>query len=411
MKYFVLFMTIFMCLILSACSRELENEFFDNNREIEADDIEADDILEVTSENDSSEEEASFSYLTWDSKNDNGIVLIDLMTSEEINALTLDEGTLILNILNSTNGYHAILVGILDEDDTWDFFSNEGIQFAYWVLDNELNVIEELFITNESLLSNWFTLFSSSDTVFLDDQLVIYYVENRRGIFSSNWTDENQYLRSYNIHTGATGIIFEIEDVDLVLEEIRKIDSDMFFFVGSRMSSQTGVHFGFIDLAAENLIIYNENFNRGELNFSGDHIIFAEGLDSTGIIPGQPNTTMEVERGEVIILNINTQNQYHIQLPGVESIWATLSLDGRYIVTIDDTFTFLKKYDIETGVLISEQEVNIEGETFLGIMVLPNDGYYKLLSHDLIADTVIDDITHQEIMEYREIVRIDGELE
>lgn len=409
-KYSVMLITIFTCLIVTACTVEekeilneiaygngQENKYIDNN--------------EV-------QESLTFDpYLIWNLEEENSVVLVDKASDERLQILTFDATELeIIDIFNSNSGDFALFVGIplseseIENGNFFDFISNFGDDVKYLILDDKLNVIDELFITDEYLLRNWFTLALTSDTAFVDGQLMIYYVEERFWGMAL-WEGGNPMLRRYNLHTGETDVLFENLDETLIVQAIRKIDDDIFFFVVFQSADNPNLQFGFIDLEYENKTLYHKLFNHdnGNLVFSGNHVLFAEGPDPNYLIPGQFDSFV-LARGEVLIVNTETRAQHTIPLPGMESFWATLSIGGEYIASIDDTFTYFRKYDINTGNLVFEQEVSIEGAIFGGITVRSN-GDYELLSTTLLVDIVIDGETHQEIAEYREVVRMSEVLE
>lgn len=86
-------------------------------------------------------------------------------------------------------------------------------------------------------------------------------------------------------------------------------------------------------------------------------------------------------RGEVIIFNVETGVSQLISLDGVESHWAMPSLDGRYIVTIDPTFSYFRKYEISTGNLVIEYAIHIQGDRVQNIVELPDGNFGIRLSN------------------------------
>ena len=401
-KYFSILTIGFVCCMLIACTSREESEMPETDSEIAYENSEQETV-------DSQE-----LYLIWNDEIDNSVVLIDAISNERLLILTLDDEWEIIDIFNSNDGYFALFVAIpiseedVNDENIFDFFSNFGDYVKYLILDEELNVIDELFITDERLLSNWFTIARTSYTTFVDGQLMIYYVEDQLNFFALRDSDDNA-LRRYNLHTGTIDILFEIPYENLFIRAIRKIDNETVFFVFNQ-SVDADAKFGFLDLTTEELNTFNESFDwagwQDQFPFSGNHVLFNEAPDPNYLVPGQADNFV-LARGEVLIINVETRQRHFVGLPGLESMHATLSLDGQYIVTIDDAFTFFRKYDVITGSLIFEQEVNIEGESFRGIVVLPT-GDYELLSSTLLVDIVIDGIYHQEIAEYREIVRMNN---
>ena len=398
MKKNIRYILIFTCFLFISCTAE-ESEFSTLN-----DQVETEYSTEYNNEEQLMENAEIIPYLIHDLENRNIIKLVDLLSNEELYTFALNENIIILDIFNSEGT--SVVFAWISSDDEWNVFDNVSDRVKFLIFDDELNLIGEFFITDSELTKNWFTLTSTNDIVFTGDSLSIYYLEDRMWTASSS---EQQTLYRYDVFTGETHPLFEITDENLIINALRKIDEDVLFFNANRDGDQLNMYFGFINLETEEKTIHYETFNRGGFVYSGNHILFTEAPDPNRLVPGQISTFI-LSRSEIIVINTETMIQYTIPLSGLESMWATLSWDGSKIVTINDEFTVFRKIDIITSNVVFEQEVSIYGDVFEKIVALPN-GNYELLSFTVIIDTVIDDVEHQEIETFRQIIRMSEVLE
>jgi len=386
-KYFIAVM--FLCIMASGCTNGNDIETMVSHNRFEG---AARDERETQNENLNIMQDGD--YIN-NNDSDNSFA------NEVLEVFLLENDVEILNIVESNDGYVALL--IFDNsvsNETFNIIYDWGGYVKFLIFDTELELVEELFITDEIILNNWLTLTMTSDIIFRDGELIIYYVESQRAMW--DFGSGIPYLRRYNVHTKETENVFKLDDENLIINGIKIVSNDLIFFNANHTESQGNMFFGFIDLASEEKIVYYEEFNRGYFVFSGNYVLFTEAPDQNYLIPGQINSFV-LSQGRVFVLNVETKDVHYLFLPGLESMYATLSKCGQFVVTIDDGLTLFKKYDITTGELIFEYEIIIEGEVFTGIEVSPN-GDYELLSFTLLKDEVIDDVEYQEIAEFRLIV-------
>ena len=331
------------------------------------------------------------------------VVLIDLESNEQLHTLSFEGELMVMDVLNSNTGDFAVSVRpVIHYSLMPHFFDHFGNYVRYLILDEELNVVDEFFITDERLLSNFNTLRHGSHTVFVEGELIIYYM-----VEDEVYGVMDQTLRRYNLHTRESNVLFAIQD-DLgefvFLNAVRRVDEHTFFVSILQSVVAENKQFGFIDLLSEEFIAYYEPFDSGNMpEFSGNYVLFREAPNFGNMIPGQPFPSFELERNEVLIVNTETRERHFIELLGIENMQAVLSLTGEYVVTMDNTLTLFRKYEIETGNLVFEQEVKLDGENFGRIRVLPT-GEYELLSHTL-TGIMINEF-EEEIRFYREIISI-----
>lgn len=213
---------------------------------------------------------------------------------------------------------------------------------------------------------------SSAQPVFEGGELMVYYVFTQMQAF---WHDDVQSIRRYNVHTGETEVLFEFEDTDLHLNRVIRVTPELMAFRGTRLNVERAVEYGFANVTTGEFTVFDESnfhFNHEGFMAAGPHVLLTEELIPP--VMGQPGG-FDVARGEVIALNVETGNNRVIQLEGLESFWAILSLDGRYVVTVDPTLSYLRKYDVETGELAVEQAINLDGDRIWEIIPVGRGQY------------------------------------
>ena len=307
----------------------------------------------------------SFLELSMDFESFYSVTLTDLISGEELASFEVEEGNLIHGIFHFDDSYFALLVGY-GTFTSGVFETPENEMLRYLIFDEGLNVIEEIFIADE-YLQNSFRHFRTH-VFFENNELIVYYVVDWMQAY---WSGEPQSLRRYNAHTGETKVLFEVEDENLSINQFWRVNDHIFAFTGSYLDDEINLYYGWIDLTANEMIVFSEPFNLGKVTTAGAYVLLAEGIDS----PNARLGIFEVTRGEVIVLNVETGDQRFIPLDGLESNLAQISFDGRHIVTFDEYNLMLKKYDINSGELVLEQAISIEGDVLETIIPLTSNSY------------------------------------
>ena len=305
---------------------------------------------------------------------DREVVLIDYATGESRATLELPEGEWIWGVYNFNNGYFGLFVG---DGTLTDFFIEraEDERLRYLILDEELNVIEELFITNEDLIAPHSMANFGKHITYENSQLFVYYITDAMMV---PWGYmDYQEIRRYNVHTGVTETLIQLDE-KLQLPKVRRINANMIAFTGSIWHTSDGeIRYGFLDLTTGTITSWEDPAfpinSYDQLKTAGTTVLIREALAPP--VMGEWGTGISVVRGEVITFNVATGERKIIQLEGLESYWATLSLDGRYIVTVDPNFSYLRKYDTTTGNIAAEIEIQFEGNGISRIIALPNGDY------------------------------------
>jgi len=313
-------------------------------------------------------------HLIWGSTN-HYVVLIDGLTGEEVARYERSSGEIISGIFNLGNGYFGLLIREASEEEIAEGFFVSTLEdderHRYLILDESLNVIEDLVVTNEDF--SYVGALFSAQPVFEGGELMVYYVFTQ---MQAIWYDDVQSIRRYNVHTGETEVLFEFEDEALHLDRVVRVTPELIAFRGTRLNVERAVEYGFANLTTGEFQLFDEadfHFNHSGFMSQGSHVLITE--EFIPPVMGQFGGEPEVERGEVIVFNVETGVNRLIQLEGLESFWAILSLDGRYVVTIDPSHAYLRKYDVETGELAVEQAIDLEGARIEEIIAVSRGQY------------------------------------
>jgi len=333
--------------------------------------------------------------LNIDLENRRSVLLTNLLSNDILASFSVTEGSIIHRTFNFNNGYFALLVGYANttSDGVIEFAENEYLH--YIILDESLAVLEVVYLTNEHLQSS-FSHPSVQNIYFEDEQLIIYYVV---GWVQAYWDEELQSIRRYNVHAGETDILFEVSDESLSINEISRVTDHIFAFTANRIDDELNLHYGFICFESEEMTTFSEPFNLGMITTSSNYVLLTESVDPQNAMQG----IFEVTRGEVIILNTETGNQYFIPLDGLESTWARLSLDGQHIVTIDKDSSMFRKYDINSGDLVLEQVINIDGDVLETFTPLTTNTYL-IISGNRNSDGGSNETFYREVLTISEVV-------
>ena len=334
-----------------------------------------------------------------------GVELIDFSTGESRGTFMADGGGMIWNFFPFDNGYFGLVVEYgfeggntigVDADGNFAVSDGSGSEnsqdeagLRFYILNDELTVVEDLEITNEELQDAMVRF--GMDVVFEGGQLVIYYPTY--WVRAAWGYDEHQSIRRYHIHTGITEDVFDILDETLVLREVRRVMPERIAFTGGVLHNETGaLRYGFVDLTTGETTVFEESAfpinSNDKLHVVGSTVLIREELapPTMGVPSG-----VSVLRGEVVVFNVITGENHVMQLDGLESHWAVLSADGNYVITVCPSLSYLKKYEISSGQLVAQQGIDLPGERVVNIVPLP-DGQFGVRS------ATVDGIVHFELV-------------
>lgn len=306
-------------------------------------------------------------HLVWGS-NTTYVVLIDLLTGNELAEFSVESGQMIWNFFDFGKGYFGALISNLtDAGMMWDM--NEGTDGAthdeenwrYLIFDTALNIVDEILITDDYLqsMTGHFITYVS----YQAGQLMVYYITHL----------EAQTVYSYNTHTGATEIFLEVDDVTLFFGDIQMISTEYLAFRGTRLGDEVSVYYGFVDLEHHEITVFSESDFRATssmngLIVSGSYLLINEEFSAPTMGGGN---VLTVDRGEVLVAHAETGNHYVVQLDGMESVWANLSKNGSHVVTVDETGSYFRKYEVVSGNLAYEVRLEVDVPVGWGLEIIP----------------------------------------
>ena len=314
----------------------------------------------------------SLAYLVLGSTSDY-VALIDALTGHSLATFEREDGQWIWDIFNFDNGYFGLLVGDAElSEDGLGLDIPDDERLRYLILDQNLTVIDELLITNEDL-QDWSTRHSSYVS-YEAGQLVVYYVFDwMQAIWAGD--DQRQSIRKYDVHTGETEVLVETDDEALFLSKIWRLTSGKIAFTGNRLNDEVNIYYGFIDLATGAVTTFYQSGFRftDKVSLANERFLLNEDFSAPTVGVGM----LSVDLGVVLVVDAQTGRNYVVQLNGMESVWARLSLDGNYIVTIDETGNYFRKYEIPNGNLIYEVRLDTEARpgSWLEIIPIADVGY------------------------------------
>jgi len=284
------------------------------------------------------------------------IVLIDLLTGDEMATLTLDDdANIVAEVYNFGNGYFGALVGIahptslyfegLAEDD-FDFEAAVGADheyhLRYLILDVELNILQDLPITNEHLYEPYAHIFTTA--VYENGELIVYY--------SSNYLFHGGGAASvyrYNVHTGASEHLVELGH-RITINDFSLIEPELLAFVGGRLDGEEFLmYFGIIHIETGEVTIFTEpSFRYSEVMSARTQVLISEQALASGDRESDL-LTFTTERNEIILINTETMERIFIELSDMESAQIQLLQDGRSFVTVTACRSYFRKYDMTDG--------------------------------------------------------------
>jgi len=360
MKYAKILTILFTVILLSACNSNGETVDHENAEvtEVTGDESINNESSDIQTEKNSIEELVDLEPVPYLTRNEATVLLIDLVTGAELATYVLEEEhAWVSQVYDFDNGYFAALVGVsseqhlfhrflMDLDDVdWDTVLDHDYQLRFLIFDGELNLLEELPIDTSNATSYEFIHFHNMNAfvTFENGELLIYFSPNR-AIVGSNYSN----IQKYNIHTGELITLFEI---DAYITELIKVDDERLFYVRPidnfhDPNSIVGVEYGVINLVTGETSIHRKEFHHQQIIATGTHVLMSE-QNRRWDDDNEP-------RNAVLRFNILTMESELLALREGDGFWAYLSLDEAHIVTINEDFSYFRKYEITSGNLLYE---------------------------------------------------------
>jgi len=301
------------------------------------------------------EEDDAFSLeilpqIMWD-YNYQGIILLDLVTNEILADFRAEAGNRVSSVYQLANGDVGVIVtpnlqGTFEFDGNIYMVLEDNTEIeataTFILFDQELNLIEEIEITDTSLMLNhWYSDISADE-----GQLKIYYPVNNR-------------IYAYNLSTHTTEFIVEVE-LELSYLRLEVIANQIVFLAMD--SNWDASYCGVIDLETKQVSFSQMDMLVEQLMVQGDYALLTERLAAFFGVP---------IRGEVVLFNIPTGESRLFTVAEYESTNAIVIAD-RYVLT--GSTSYIRLYDIRTNELVLEQSPSIDLTVELGADGDPIDG-------------------------------------
>ncbi|MCL1948902.1 MAG: hypothetical protein FWF59_04140 [Turicibacter sp.] len=314
-------------------SESISNQTFPSNHEVKHEEVALSDEVGV------------FSLEIASLESPDTLLLINLTNQETEATYTLDLGNPAIfgNISEISGGGYA--VEIFEEGDYINFdldsegniigFSQTGIPpMRVFIFDNSLNLQKDITL--------------ETDTLIGIHPLSWQEAGNGFNVFFPSF----QSFYKYSTNTSETTLLFSIED-GIFINSTHWVSDNLLFFDGHVINDEISTVFGTIDLSLNTYeILAQTDFEANQPVISTPWVLLSE--NPTGYF-----LRNEPWRSEVLLINAITGQTVYFQLNPWESARAILSLNGRYVVTVREDLGALRKYDIETGRLVSETDISL----------------------------------------------------
>jgi len=307
-----------------------------------------------------------------------GLFLFDFELGFEVARFEVDPWIFARQTFDLTSGYFGVLLEFgssgrnmisMDADGNFEMTDfddiNEDIdeKLVFILFDVALNVVREIIVENDLIDTK---IHMAIDAKMVHDEILLYFI--------TDWihaiiTDEPVFVGRINLDTGFYEKITDLKD-DYAFLQIAIINNSHLVVIGQNLQENNNeVILGIINVENREISWHTES------NFpihSNDRMITRNGivLIREELMPPTMGTSggISVARGEVLIIDTNRNTLRTVSVEGLESFWATLSYDGQSIISIDENLQIMRKYSVDTGVLLEQVYINISGDRILYII-------------------------------------------
>ena len=281
---------------------------------------------------------------------DNILMLIDVATGQADVIYEFEENSWIHNFWRLENRYFVVFIEELNFNSQE---SIQGIGGVFVIFDYSHNLIKNLDYDFENVPQANLSLLK-----FYNNELFLYGRS-----WPEDWNNPITYLQRVNLHTGEVINLFEI---DTNLQLYRFINDEGILVFEQTTDWNTGrvnARYGILNISDGSVELFERaGFARGDVDINNQKILIAE-----------RHVTVEVNN-EVLLFNFEDLTTQYIGLDGRESLWARFSYCRENIVTINEEYSVLRKYNL-LGELVAEVEIDLPTEVS-GVDEIPDDELY-----------------------------------
>lgn len=325
----------------------------------------------VTSNANNKKDKEIFKNIEYDSQSF-CLKLIDWSTNKIIKKVNFKDNELVFKTFKVDNGYAVI--SFTAEESIEKYTTPEGhknirvpkefIRKTFKIYDYDLNLLKEIdleeMFPQEMLSDVLLTLDISSD----GNEVVLA-------------SDEKLYI--YNIKLNQLKKIFENSNPKSIYFTQVKFtkDGERIVYTGvdpkdREENKETSISYGIIELKDGSINNFREKDYKDarKINISGTYVCITDSAD------GWTKTSS----GKVLILNLLEKKGFSINVDGLESTFADVSEDGKYIITANENMDegiLIRQYQISSGKIIKEEKYTPENNNFILEYISKGEEPYK----------------------------------
>lgn len=303
------------------------------------------------------------------------LLLFDALDNELLNEFILPEEDMVVwGMFQIKNGYKGILgiTGVIDGSLSFPFPEDSNITMSLYILDDELNLIDEFEITDERLMMH----LHGSAIVHDNGNWLIYYA----GGWDVNLDRISRNIYVYDTKNNETSLFFELDE-GILPSNVQFISTNQLGFnAGTGEEGSSILYYGMIHLETKALQL----FELDALGFQSGTVVH----DHYVLFPAILTPDFQ---GEIIVLDLRTGNYRKIQLDDYESTAAQIIGNGRFILTRNSDWETgeirIRVYDVDTvdilfqnDTLISDLGLQESEEIVFTEYVMIEEGLYAIVN-------------------------------
>ena len=259
------------------------------------------------------------------------VFLFDLLTNEKIaEFIAPEEDMQFFQPRRIGENYYGVF-GLIGFDGSIHLYGDGtvNIDVIFYLLDEQLNLIEAVEITDSHLIIN-------------DYRAIILYEEERLTFLYPFW----HHIYSYCPHTNETTVIADLQAH--IPRDIQLMGEKQLAFWATIVDDEENIHYGLVDLETNEIQSFSQsNFRQSGFHVYGNYVVITENAPVG-------------DQSQTIILDALTGETNLIELDGYRD--AKLVYGGHFMLTKEtdwldsETHYVIRLYDVATQELMFEHE-------------------------------------------------------
>ena len=293
-----------------------------------------------------------------DSFDRGSLLMFDLLTNEIVTEFNAPQDVQLTNVQQIGTNYYGVF-GLIGFDGGMTLYGEGSINvdMIFFLLDKQLNLVEEFEITDSRLIINYF-------------RSSIWYEDGKLSFFYSFWNN----IYTYCANTHETSILIEMYE-EYSPHTLELVGGYQLAFIANRIDDEISTHYGLIDLETKEVqMFFEQNFRSVGLNVYGNYIVINENIAFSDDF-----------RSQIIVINASTSESSLIQLEGYESQNARLVHDGHFILTrhtewlITGSYHRIRLYNLGTMEVVLEHEMEFKEDIIIADFLAVDEGVYAFM--------------------------------